>query len=298
MKDIYQFAGTSRQGHWKRLRYEAEIEMIEMTVLNEVRKIRKENPRMGAKKMYSIIQPEGMGRDHFISLLKREGLLLEIQRNPHRTTFCIRYMRYENLLEGLEINGPDQVWVSDITYFTIGEDTYYIAMVVDLYTRQVLGAAVADHMRAELCLEALEKALKARGRKHYGLQLIHHSDRGTQYLSEKYLKMLEDWEIKVSVSFIVYENPHMERLNGIIKNEYLKPGNPQDLKQLQKALRKAVLCYNGVRPHTNLGMMTPDQYEIHVKGLTYEERTKMKVYVDPETSKRAKLRNQLTIFDM
>jgi hypothetical protein len=109
--------------------------------------------------------------------------------------------------------------------------------------------------------------------------------------------MLSDWGIKVSVSFIVYENPHMERLNGTIKNEYLKPGNPRDLAQLRKALRNAVLRYNSERPHCSLEMMTPDQYEKQVNELTPEERAKMKVYVDPETSKRAKLRNQLTIFD-
>lgn len=297
MKDIYRYAGTSRQGHWKNLRREAEILAIEQFVINEARQIRKYNPKMGAKKMYSIIRPGKLGRDRFIELLGHAGLLLQMLRNPQRTTFSVRHMRYGNLLDGLEITGPDQVWVSDITYFSIGEDTYYIAIIMDLYTRQVLGAAAADHMRAELCLEALEQAIKRRGKKNFNQTLIHHSDRGTQYLSDKYLKMLSDWGIKVSVSFIVYENPHMERLNGTIKNEYLKPGNPRDLAQLRKALRNAVLRYNSERPHCSLEMMTPDQYEKQVNELTPEERAKMKVYVDPETSKRAKLRNQLTIFD-
>lgn len=297
MSDIYKIAGITRQGHWKALRHDADTYAREQFVVNEVCNIRRYHPRMGAKKLYLIIRPEGIGRDRFIELLSQNQLLLKAPRNPRRTTYSVKHTRYVNLLDGLIINGPDQVWVSDITYFSIGDETYYIAMVMDLYTRQVLGASVRDNMCAELCLEALEQAFKKRGKRKFGNTLIHHSDRGTQYLSNKFITQLEESGIRTSVSFMVLENTHMERLNGIIKNEYLIPKNPKDHPQLRKTLNSTVRLYNNERPHWELGMMTPDQYEIYVNGLTLENRIQMEAYVDPETTKRAKLRNQLTIFD-
>jgi putative transposase len=220
-----------------------------------------------------------------------------MRRNIARTTFGVGASRYANLMEGLVIDGIDQVWVTDITYFFIGGDCYYVVLVMDVYSRKLLGYSVEAHMRAESCLAALQMAFKARGRKDYGGSLIHHSDRGGQYASDLYTGALEVRGVRISMCLTVYENTHMERLNGTIKGEYLTPYAPTDLRDLKRKLAKAHGLYNDHRPHESLNFLAPTAFEESLASIPPAERTKLSLYVDPATKVRNKFRNQLTLFD-
>ncbi len=297
MKAVYEAIGISKQAHWKQGLAEARAAEDETMILNEVRRLRVLHPRMGGKKIYGILQPESMGRDRFLALLATSSLLVARRRNSSRTTFSVKSWRYMNLMEGLVINGVDQVWVSDITYFFIGQECFYIVMIMDVYSRMVLGYNVEAHMRAESCLAALEMAFKSRGGKKHGFTLIHHSDRGGQYVSDLYTGLLERMEARISMCLTVYENTHMERLNGTIKGEYLTPYSPKDEKDLRKKLAMAAKMYNHGRPHEKLQGMTPVGYEESLAGIPMDQRKPMSLYVDPATALRNKVSNQLTIFD-
>ena len=297
MNDIYQIAGITKQAHWKaRQKQQRDLEN-ETMVLVDVRNLRDLHPRMGGKTLYDLIRPDSIGRDRFLALLAEEGLQLARRRNSARTTWSVKSWRYANLLEGIVLTGVDQAWVTDITYFFIGEDCYYIVLVMDLYSRRVLGYSVESHMRTESCLAALEMAFTTRGKRNFGGTLIHHSDRGSQYASDRYTGMLENSGIRISMCLVVYENSHAERLNGTIKNDYLEPKSPKNLKDLKRMLGETVRLYNEKRPHESLGKLPPVQYEEMIKSQPREKRLEMRPFVHPDTKVRNKLRNQMTIFD-
>lgn len=297
MKPLYEIAGISRQALWKWALRRESRDRDAALVLTEVRRLRALHPRMGCRKLYSILRPGGMGRDGFFELLSEAGLLVARKRSARRTTWSVKAWQYPNLMEGLAVSQVDQVWVTDITYFFIGEDCYYIVLLMDLYSRCLLGYSVETHMRASSCLAALKMAIGFRGVRDYRDQLIHHSDRGAQYVSADYLKRLSDAGIRVSLCLKVYENTHIERLNRTIKEEYLGPKRPGNLRDLKAALRQTALLYNRTRPHESLGGLTPNEYETMMQDVPPEKRPIMRLYVDPNTSRRNQLRNQMTIFD-
>lgn len=296
MKGVYEVAGISKQAHWKHCANQARSSQDEAILLAEVARLRKLHPAMGGRKLYLLMAPGSMGRDRFLALLAMSGMLVTMRHNVARTTYSVKSSRFTNLLEGLSINGIDQVWVTDITYFFIGEDCFYVVMIMDLYSRRILGYSVEAHMRAESCMAALRMAFKLRGKRHYDQSLIHHSDRGAQYLSDQYTDALSLMGVRMSLCLTVYENSHMERLNGTIKNEYLTPYRPKDLPDLKRKLATAVRLYNEQRPHESLKMISPAAFEEHLARIPVDQRVPMSVYVDPETSKRNKLRNQVTLF--
>jgi transposase InsO family protein len=297
MNGLYEVAGLSRQAHAKRRQAESRGSADEALVLAEVMRLRRLHPRMGGKKLYRVLQPACMGRDRFLELLACHDLQVSNGRSRRRTTYSVKSWRYANLMEGLCINGTDQVWVTDITYFFIGAECYYIVLVMDVYSRRVLGFNVEGHMRAESCDAALAMAFRLRGRKAYGWTLIHHSDRGGQYLSDIYVTRLERMEVRLSMCLTVYENTHMERLNGTIKGEYLEMYRSRGLKELKDNLAKAVKLYNRDRPHEALEWQTPEKYEALLETTPEDQRPILQLYVDPKTSQRNKVRNQLNIFD-
>lgn len=297
MKDVYLAAGITRQAHWKARRKRCMDLGNEALVLADVRHLRRLHPRMGGRTLYRLLRPDTIGRDRFLALLAQEGLALAARRDSRRTTRSVRSWRYANLLEGKVLTGMDQAWVTDITYFFIGAECYYIVLVMDLYSRKLLGFSAEPHMRAESCLAALRMAFRTRGRHDYGGTLIHHSDRGSQYASDIYTKALQESRIRISMCLMVLENSHAERLNGTIKNDYLEPKKPANKAGLRRMLGQTMELYNGHRPHESLGGMPPDRFEEMCAALPESERTKMSLFVDPKTSRRNKLRNQLTIFD-
>jgi len=231
--------------------------------------IRKEHRKMGARKLYEVLQPfmieHGikMGRDALFDLLAVNGLLVKKRKRKIQTTYSNHWLRkYPNLIRDFIPKAINQLWVSDITYWkiTTGEHLY-ISLITDAYSRKIVGYHVAETMEAIQSIQALQMALAALGGAAVPLQLTHHSDRGIQYCSSKYVKLLQDNHISISMTENgdPLENAIAERVNGIIKEEYLNNYQTDTLPQATKQLKKAINLYNNDRPHMSISNLTPTQ---------------------------------------
>lgn len=270
LKDVLLYAGISKQGHFQALKREQNLTNRVNCYIGFIQNIRDIHPGMGLRKMYNQFEPEGIGRDAFIALGLQAGFRLKAVHNPARTTYSIKSNRYTNLLKGKKFTDVNQVWSSDITYFKLGEQFYYIVLIMDVYSRRVIGYSVADNMRAENNIAALRMALQLRNIENYKQQLIHHSDRGGQYISNDYTDLLAQYGILVSMCTNVLENAHLERVNGTIKNDYLRRWEIKSSTQLNHFLKKAVDAYNA-RLHDTI-KKTPIQFENFIKELAEENR--------------------------
>jgi putative transposase len=214
-------------------------------------------------------------------------LILEPKRNQVRTTFSVKNRCYRNLLEGRTFDNinPErcaQVWVSDITYFHVLGGFYYLTFLMDVCSRRIVGFNVADSLRAEYALAALEMSLTLRGRSDYQETLIHHSDRGSRYIANDYTDTLENYSIQCSMCDDLLENAHSERAHGTIKNQYLAFWQ-QDIRSevhLAQATARGVGVYNTQRHHSSLGM-TPIAYEAHLAALLDNKRPEFHIYTVP-----------------
>ena len=247
---------------------------------------------MGLRKMYEQFQPEGIGRDAFISLGLQEGFRLRSIANPVRTTKSIKSNRYYNLLGGKRFTGVNQIWSSDIFYFPFNGAHHYVVLIMDVYSRRIIGYNIADNMRAENNVKALQMALSLRGVSDYKKQLIHHSDRGSQYIAELYTGLLDDYNIEISMCNDVLENAHMERANGTIKNEYLNRWEIQSEKELSRRLNAACEGYNN-RAHKSLSKKTPIEFELELKETPENKRVVLEVFT---VEKSTHNQNQITLF--
>lgn len=296
MNTVYQLCGISRQAHQQFLQRslkETEKAGLYVQIMEEVRQ---EHPGMGLRAMYDMLQPDGIGRDAFISLGLQEGFRLRAIERYTRTTYSVKSNRYQNLLVNKIITGINQVWSSDITYYYFQGSFYYIVLVMDVYSRAVIGYSIADNMRAEQNLNALKMAIKNRKIQHYENTLVHHSDKGTQYASDAYTEALNHHGIQISMCKEVYENTHIERLNGTIKNQYLNRWNIQNLKELKDKLVDTINSYNHTRPHRSLNKLSPFQYEKELEAIPVNQRFKMTIYTATDTTNTPNMK-QLDLFE-
>jgi putative transposase len=226
-----------------------------------VQEIRQDHPNMSAREIYKFVQPESMGRDKFEAFCFESGFRVKYPVNFCRTTDSRGVTRFDNLLEGLEVTRVNQVWVSDITYYRLGDRFYYLTFIMDLYTRRIVGYSCSQNLRTETTIiPALKKALKLR--KGVVLAgLILHSDGGGQYYCKKFLDITKEAGIINSMCKTAYENPHAERLNGIIKNHYLIPYSPKSYTALANDLDRAVNMYNIEKPHSGIEGLSPVNFE-------------------------------------
>lgn len=280
MKAIYELTGTSKQAHLayiKRQEQRADRFLMLELVLKEERE---KHPAMSLKKLYVRIAPDFVGRDLFISYCMKNGYEAIVKRKSCRTTHCAVAGSYPNRCLGLILEDINQLWVSDITYFKIGNVYFYIVLVMDVYSRKILGYHASDRMFAEANRQALLMALASRGIENYDGNLIHHSDKGSQYRSILYIEELLNNRIRISMGNCCFDNAHMESHNGIIKNEYLKHRPIHSGKDLKKFLEQDVRLYNEERPHGSLGMMTPNEFEGYIRNIPLEDRTRLPIFAD------------------
>jgi transposase InsO family protein len=201
-----------------------------------------------------------IGRDKFIDILRANHQLIVPKRSYHVTTNSYhRFRKHQNQILELQIQRPEQVWVSDITYIGKRENPYYLSLVIDAYSKKIMGFNVADNMNAESSLVALGNAVKQR--KDKGLSLIHHSDRGLQYCSNEYQKLLNKSDINCSMTqnSDPYENAVAERINGILKQEFNIDKFNEKLPVIKLLVKNANEIYNQKRPHYSNYLLTPDQ---------------------------------------
>lgn len=239
--------------------------LIEAFVLEKVRTIRKDMRKCGGRKMYYLIckDPEKeaykFGRKRFFEILKKYDLLVK-RRKKRVVTTDSRLWRgqYPDLTEGLTPCRPEQVWVADITYFRTKDGFIYGHLITDGYSKKLMGFVVSDNMKATTTLLALKMAIK---NKIYKEELIHHSDRGFQYLSRVYTDFLKKHKIKISVTQggEAYKNPVAERINGVLKDEFRFDGIFENLEQAKELIEKAAKIYNEKRPHWSNHLLTPNE---------------------------------------
>ncbi len=284
MSDLFKLCDISRQAHHQRLIREKNWASLEYLVVGLIMQIREIHPGMGLRVIYDILKPNGLGRDAFISIGLSYGFRLITYKNQVRTTFSSPFSRYKNLLVDKQLNDINQLWTSDITYYSIADKFYYIVMIIDVYSRKIIGYSTSDNMRAENNCNALEMAFHTRKKKKY-TELVHHSDRGGQYISDAYVALLKNANIEISMCNEVYENAHIERVNGTIKNQYLRYWNSASFVELKNNVKKAIDTYNNKRPHSSLHKRTPNSFEQYIKELEVEKRPKLNIWTSDGTKK-------------
>ena len=227
-----------------------------------VRQIREDHPRMSSRQMYRLLRPIHFGRDRFEALCFEYGFKVSVKRSYHRTTNSLGVTRFNNLLVGYELTDINQVWVSDITYYRIDEKFYYLTFFMDMYSRFIVGHAVSEDLSTNCTtIPALRVALKTR---EIAPGLIIHSDGGGQYYCKEWLALTTNHKMQNSMCESPYENPHAERINGIIKNDYLSGYAPNSIPQLITMTGKAIEKYNCEKPHSSLNQLSPKQYELSI----------------------------------
>lgn len=263
LNKLYQSIGLSKQAFHQRMDRYLQERSFEEQILMLVYRVREDHPTMGLRDMYFKIAPIGIGRDRFEMLCKQSGLMVERTHNWQRTTDSSGVIRFDNLLIGLVINKPNQVWQSDITYFELNDRFYYITFIIDAFTRVIVGHAVSNSLKTEqTTLPAIQKAIKSRidlNKSNHAL--IFHSDGGGQYYDKEFLELTKKYKIINSMCQYPWENGKAERINGVIKNNYLIHRTIHSFEQLQIEVDRSVLLYNTEKPHIKLQRKSPIQFE-------------------------------------
>lgn len=251
--------GLTRQAFYKGQKLQTDRFIQDNMVLCATRRIRRSQPKVGGKKLYKMLHEMGIqiGRDHLFQILGKSKLLIKPVKNFRRTTNSYhRFRKHRNLIKNLDVNVPNQVFVSDITYLDTVEGFCYLALMTDLYSRKIVGWNVSRNLSVETCQKALKMALK--GVKNPE-KLIHHSDRGYQYCSPRYTAILEQHKIRISMTEQnhVYENAVAERVNGILKTEFLLGERLQSFECADQLATQSIKTYNEKRLHMSLNYQTP-----------------------------------------
>jgi len=265
MKQLCNIVGISRQGYYKSKKRKGIKKLKEEMILQLVQTQRRKMPKLGGKKLYRKICPDlermqiKLGRDKFFRLLGKYKLLIHRKKRYAKTTNSShRFKIHKNLIKDLEPDQRNKVWVSDITYIIVDDSFCYLCLITDLYSRRIVGYDISESLNMEGSIRALMMAMK--GKKDL-MGLIHHSDRGIQYCSNIYTGLLTKNKIEISMSERgnPYENAVAERVNGILKEEFML-GESFPTKELAyRAAKEAIQTYNEDRPHMSINYMTPNQ---------------------------------------
>lgn len=259
--------GMSRQNFYKGKKTREEGEVNGALIEAVVRTERAVQPRLGGVKLYHMFKGElaeagvDIGRDRFCKVLREKGLkLAPLPKAPRTTNSQHNLPVFSNQFKDLEVKKANEAWVSDITYIRTDDSFVYLSLITDSYSRKIVGYHVGDTLEAVESLKALDMA--AAGLKE-GEQPMHHSDRGGQYCSHKYVGKLQGlgMEISMTEENHCYENAMAERVNGILKQEYWLGGCFKNKEQAVKAVDQAIYLYNTRRPHLALNYKTPE--EVH-----------------------------------
>jgi len=267
--------GLSRQSHYQNNNLAVAVSKTEDLILTEVSKIRKKHPRMGTRKLYEKLQPikqeHGIkiGRDALFTLLQINNLLCRKRKRKVYTTQSFHWLRkYPNLIKDFVPIQRNQLWVSDITYWRVADNFIYISLITDVFSHKIVGYHVAETLESSETIQALKMALTGflnEPKSHF--KLVHHSDRGVQYCQHQYVKLLKDNDIQISMtqSGDPLENAVAERINGILKDEYLIDSKPENFEQAKIKLIESVNAYNTDRPHMSIGNNYPQ--DVHEKNI-------------------------------
>lgn len=256
--------GYSRDAYYKRKKRTKNHDTKEKDVLDMIIDRRKIQPREGTKKIYYGIKDQlkgkgiKLGRDKLFELLRRHNMLIRSRRGYVKTTNSNhQYKKYKNLVKDFVPKAENQLWVSDITYIRTASSFCYLALITDAYSRKIVGYDISNSLELEGALRALKFALSGLPA---GAAPIHHSDRGIQYCSHEYTRLLKNNGLKISMASKgnCYENALAERVNGILKQEYYLDQTFVNMNHAVKTSKESINIYNSRRLHIELGYKTPE----------------------------------------
>jgi len=259
--------GMTRQNFYKKRKNRKKGDVNSKLIETVVKMERAVQPRLGGKKLYHMFKAElaeagvNIGRDRFCKVLREKGLKLDpLPKAPRTTNSQHNLPVFSNQFKDLEVEKANEAWVSDITYIRTEDRFVYLSLITDSYSRKIVGYHVGDTLEAVESLKALNMAA---AELKEGEQPMHHSDRGGQYCSHKYVGKLQGLGMKISMTEEnhCYENAMAERVNGILKQEYWLGGCFKNKEQAVKAVDQAIYVYNTRRPHLALSYKTPE--EVH-----------------------------------
>ncbi|MBK8983703.1 MAG: IS3 family transposase [Ignavibacteria bacterium] len=265
MHRICEIVGISPQGYYKSRRQKQFKLIQEDIILKFVQDIRIKLPILGGKKLFKILDPEfkamgiKLGRDKFFEILRRNGQLIHRKKRYMKTTYSShRFTTYDNHIKDIEPTMPDEILVSDITYISTEEGFGFLALSTDLFSRKIVGHDFSNSLNLEGSIRALKMAIA--GKENLS-GMIHHSDRGIQYCSNLYTGILIKNQIRISMSEKgnPYENAVAERVNGILKEEFMLGQKFKTMSEAKKAIKEAIKSYNELRLHMSINYMTPNQ---------------------------------------
>lgn len=264
----------------------------ESLVVDYINEVREHDPGMGTVKIWNLYKKEfegndPMGRDRFMQVASKYNLKLrkKCSKVPRTTDSSHDLPLYPNLVKEMIPEAPNEIWVSDITYIAYhnpqtGEHKFsYLSLIMDAYSKEIKGWSLGPNLRTVYPLSALDMAIKTLPDKGQAKHLIHHSDRGSQYASSKYISMLKKYQIEPSMteSGDPKDNAQAERINNTMKNELLYGKIFYSIEEIRESVSRAVDFYNNRRPHMSLNMLTPREAseltgEIPKLWTSYRER--------------------------
>jgi transposase InsO family protein len=265
VEDICLVHELTRQAYYQWKKRETKQSYQEEIVIQLIQEKRKRQPKIGGRKLHQILKNKfkksgfKIGRDRLFNILLSNGLLVQNKKKYIRTTDSNHLFRiYKNLIKGITVDKTNQVLVADITYIDTREGFVYLAILTDVYSRKILGYNVSKSLSVAGSLLALSMSLK-------GIKnpegMIHHSDRGIQYCCNEYTRRLKDKGIKISMAEKgnPYENAIAERVNGILKIEFLLDQKFRTKKDAIASVKESIQIYNEERPHMSLNYLTPSE---------------------------------------
>lgn len=255
--------GISKQSYYQHRNKKANKKSNEQVLLDKVKEIRATQPRIGTRKLLYIIQNKSdyekhkIGRDRFFRLLGENKLLIMPRKkytyHPHIEDFSV-----PNIIKDVNITRINQVFASDLTYIKTSHGFLYLFLVSDAYSRLIVGYELSENTSSLSAVKALKMALrKAPNVKN----IIHHSDHGGQYSSHLYHAIMLENKLQMSMSAKgnPYENAIAERINGILKNEFILDADLKNLNLGRRFIDEAIRIYNNERPHLSLNFKTPSE---------------------------------------
>lgn len=276
--------GLNRQIYYRSIKRTKVCKDKASEVVKQVENLRAKMPRLGGRKLYFILKESlrsiKVGRDKFFDILRANHLLIEPRKSYHVTTNSHhRFRKHKNLILNYQITKPNQVWVADITYIGNRKNPSYLSLITDAYSKKIVGHFVSNNLNTESSLIALKRALK----KHKGMtgSLIHHSDRGLQYCSNEYQRILKKYQLKCSMTqnSDPYENAVAERVNGILKHEFNIDKHHINNTLRRKLVDQSIEIYNELRPHFSNYYLTPNKMHAQskIKMKTYKNKNQSKI---------------------
>jgi len=279
--------GVNRQVYYRAKRSESSNRERVTLIVDKVLAVRQLMPELGTRKLYTKLYDElremKVGRDKLFTIMNSNHMQIKKKRQYHVTTNSHhRFRKHKNLIEHTQVERPEQVWVADITYVGTRSNPMYLSLVTDAYSKKIMGFNVSDSLNAQGAVNALKMAIKKR--KYPEEVLIHHSDRGLQYCCDDYQYTLSKHGITTSMTekYDPYQNAVAERINGILKQEFIRGISIKDIRLMEKLITQSIQIYNQERPHLSCQMKTPN--EMHqqqlIKIKTYKKKNSTKKIPD------------------